>query len=56
MDKKLGKRIFVDTSFWKALVDSTDDFHNQAEDIFVDESLTLLRRRRGLKFCLVLKR
>ncbi|MEK7577739.1 MAG: PIN domain-containing protein [Patescibacteria group bacterium] len=55
--------IYLDTSFFKALLDSKDDFHNQAKiqwDLFrqqdtelvttnyiIDESLTLIRFRCG---------
>ncbi len=57
--------IFVDTSLFKALVDQQDEFHDKAEKIWnnldkertllatsnfiIDESLTLIRVRCGLK-------
>ncbi len=59
------RTIFLDTSFFKALVDPKDEFHNQARDINVvliknnvilvttnyilDESFTLIRKRCGLQ-------
>jgi Predicted nucleic acid-binding protein, contains PIN domain len=60
--------IFIDTSWYKALVDAHDDFHNRAlsqyktlrseENIFIttnfiiDETLTLFRVRRDLEIAL----
>ncbi len=57
-------QIFIDTSFFKALIDEKDDFHGQALQILslleqnktklvttnyiLDETITLLRIRRGL--------
>lgn len=56
-------QIFVDTSFFKALIDEKDDFHTQGVQIFenvqrenlllvttnyvLDETYTLIRKRRG---------
>ncbi|MBU1085510.1 MAG: PIN domain-containing protein [Candidatus Beckwithbacteria bacterium] len=61
----MDKNIFVDTCFFKALVDIEDDFHQQAKNLWgefresketlitsnfiVDEVLTLIRLRCGLK-------
>lgn len=63
--------IFIDSSFFKGLLDTTDDFHSQAITIFsewksnkpqlvtsnyiLDESLTLLRVRQGLPVALKLR-
>jgi len=65
MAKKPQKQIFVDSSFFFALVSETDDFHERAlkywegfkfSNIFlvtsnyiIDELFTLIRSRRGLK-------
>ncbi|MEK7565841.1 MAG: PIN domain-containing protein [Patescibacteria group bacterium] len=56
-------QIFVDTSFFKGLIDGRDDFHKEAVKIFagmakedivlitsnyiLDETFTLIRKRRG---------
>ena len=58
-------QVFVDSSYFKALIDKDDDFHNTAIDIFsllkkqkthlittnyiVDETLTLLRAKTNLQ-------
>lgn len=63
--------IFVDTSFFKALIDVDDDFHPQAVDIWkgiiknkislittnfiLDETFTLIRVRNGLAVALEFK-
>lgn len=57
-------QVFLDSSYFKGLIDETDDFHNKATHIFsllneqksqlittnyiIDESLTLLRVKRNL--------
>lgn len=62
----MGDFIFLDSSFFKALVDPKDDFHNSAENIFdslrqekailttsnyiLDETFTLIRGRCGRKY------
>lgn len=59
-------KIFVDTSYFKALLDIKDDFYKRATQLsydlekrqvklittnfILDESYTLLRKRRGLSF------
>ncbi len=64
--------IFVDTSFFKALIDDKDIFHNEAvqklaelkdsgvnfvtSNFILDESFTLIRVKCGLKLALELKR
>lgn len=61
----MAEFVFVDTSFFKALVDQKDDFHLQASKIWgklkkenstlvtsnfiLDETFTLIRARNGLK-------
>lgn len=60
-----GNAVFVDTSFFKGLLDSADDFHRKAKDIWqklkednttiitsnyvLDETFTLVRLRCGTK-------
>lgn len=62
------EKIFIDTSFFKALIDGDDDFHKKAVDIWeklekeklilitsnyvLDETFTLIRARRGLAIVL----
>lgn len=64
----ISTKIFVDTSWFKAFLDSSDDFHNKAvsqseilsqqkytlitTNFIVDETLTLLRVRKGLDLAL----
>ena len=61
----MNKQVFVDTSAFKALVDSKDDFHSQIKPIWnelsqkdttlvtsnyiLDESFTLIRARCGIE-------
>lgn len=68
---KRSKRIFVDSSFFKAFIDENDDFHSEAENLskrwelekctlitsnyILDETFTLLRVRGGLKKALKLR-
>ena len=63
--------VFVDTSFFKVLIDTNDDFHLQAVDIWkgiikdkrflittnfiLDETFTLIRVRNGLAAALEFK-
>jgi len=58
----MKRKIFVDTSFFKSIIDPDDDFHQKADEIsqklgkevlvvsnfILDESYTLLRVRCGL--------
>lgn len=62
---KISETIFIDTAFFKALVDENDDFHQEAIEIFtklahqkdplvttnfiLDETVTLIRVRCGLE-------
>lgn len=71
MVSKTRRRVFVDSSGWKAFIDKNDDFSQRASDIWekltdgsvdlitsnyiVDESLTLVRLRCGLDKALVLR-
>ena len=66
-----SNQVFIDTSFFKALVDPQDQFYNQAvaiikklkeEDILLitsnyilDESFTLLRVKRNLELAILLR-
>lgn len=65
MESKYSDYIFLDTSFFKALVDLKDDFHSNASDIWatfqennttlitsnfvLDETFTLLRVKCGIE-------
>lgn len=71
MGSKTSNAIFVDTSFFKALIDIKDDFHLPAVDIWkgiiknktvlittnfiLDETFTLIRVRNGLEAALEFK-
>lgn len=63
---KISLKVFVDSSFFKALIDSKDEFHKKAKRILknlekeeaalitsnyiLDETFTLIRVKCGLKF------
>ena len=63
-----SKAVFIDTSFFKALIDSQDDFYDQANSVWrklriarvqlitsnyiIDETATLIRARLGVKIAL----
>lgn len=71
MELKTKRRVFIDSSGWKALVDKKDDFYEEGWKIWnklldggvdlltsnyiLDESLTLVRLRCGLDKALVLR-
>ena len=64
-------QVFLDSSYFKALIDDVDDFHKEAKDIFsllneqktqlvttnyiIDETLTLLRVKRNLQSAIKLR-
>jgi len=64
-------QVFLNSSYFKALIDDFDDFHKEAKDIFsllneqktqlvttnyiIDETLTLLRVKRNLQSAIKLR-